>query len=526
MADESKPPSATANAKKPRKRFIGSKSATPSKPGTSSSTIIAHQIPEDILSDALLNDAIKQLPSNYSFEIHKTIHHVRKNAATMVGLQLPEGLQMFACVIADIIERFTNALAVIMGDVTYGACCIDDYTAVALGCDMMVHYGHSCLVPMDQTKIKTLYVFVEIAVDSNHLAQTIRLNFPNNRQRFHESLLDSEETDSQIPTGQIIGKSRHLRIEAASAEESAAHGNGTGSTPSAEPTRLALVSTIQFVAALQQLKEDITAEDVAVANRPAGLLEDSVAHESTGNEVGNSPPLVWSGKYEATIPRSKPLSPGEILGCTAPRLGDVDALVYLGDGRFHLESIMIANPTVPAFRYDPYSKKLTRERYDHGEMRTVRDQAVQTARQSIEALPASRPSLVAHKDAPPLWGVILGTLGRQGSFRQLQAITNQLSSSRTPIPFIPILLSELSPSKLALFNPHISTFVQTSCPRLSIDWGYAFDKPLLSPYETAVAVGKAVGWMDKQDGAEGGIYPMDFYAAGSPWAISRAKAVF
>lgn len=32
-----------------------------------------------------------------------------------------------------------------MGDVTYGACCIDDYTAVALGCDMLVHYGHSCL---------------------------------------------------------------------------------------------------------------------------------------------------------------------------------------------------------------------------------------------------------------------------------------------------------------------------------------------------------------------------------------------
>jgi 2-(3-amino-3-carboxypropyl)histidine synthase len=34
---------------------------------------------------------------------------------------------------------------VIMGDVTYGACCVDDYTALALGCDMLVHYGHSCL---------------------------------------------------------------------------------------------------------------------------------------------------------------------------------------------------------------------------------------------------------------------------------------------------------------------------------------------------------------------------------------------
>lgn len=35
--------------------------------------------------------------------------------------------------------------AVILADVTYGACCVDDYTARALGCDMLVHYGHSCL---------------------------------------------------------------------------------------------------------------------------------------------------------------------------------------------------------------------------------------------------------------------------------------------------------------------------------------------------------------------------------------------
>lgn len=62
-------------------------------------------MPQDILQDAQLNNAIMSLPSNYSFEIHKTIHHVRKNGATMVALQMPEGLQMFACTIADIIER-------------------------------------------------------------------------------------------------------------------------------------------------------------------------------------------------------------------------------------------------------------------------------------------------------------------------------------------------------------------------------------------------------------------------------------
>jgi 2-(3-amino-3-carboxypropyl)histidine synthase len=107
MTEENKPRKSN-NAAKPRKRFIGSKSATPSKPGMAAT--ISHQIPQDILLDDQLNSAIRQLPSNYSFEIHKTIHHIRKNNATMVAMQMPEGLQMFACAIADIIERCASSI--------------------------------------------------------------------------------------------------------------------------------------------------------------------------------------------------------------------------------------------------------------------------------------------------------------------------------------------------------------------------------------------------------------------------------
>jgi 2-(3-amino-3-carboxypropyl)histidine synthase len=54
--------------------------------------------------------------------------------------------------------------------VTYGACCVDDFGAVALGADFMVHYGHSCLVPVTTTRIKMLYVFVEIMFDTTHVS--------------------------------------------------------------------------------------------------------------------------------------------------------------------------------------------------------------------------------------------------------------------------------------------------------------------------------------------------------------------
>lgn len=98
---------APANASKPKKRFIGK-----TKGPKVSSGVAAHQIPPEILNDPELNEAIQQLlPQNYSFEIHKTVHHVRKNGATMVALQMPEGLQMYACTVADIIERsVSNAI--------------------------------------------------------------------------------------------------------------------------------------------------------------------------------------------------------------------------------------------------------------------------------------------------------------------------------------------------------------------------------------------------------------------------------
>lgn len=68
------------------------------------------------------------------------------------------------------------------------------------------------------------------------------------------------------------------------------------------------------------------------------------------------------------------------------------------------------------------------------------------------------------------------------------------------------------------------TFVQTSCPRLSIDWGDAFAKPLLSPYEACVAINDLPQW--ETEGREEGRdsnYRMDFYAADSPWSNARKK---
>jgi len=56
----------------------------------------------------------------------------------------------------------------------------------------------------------------------------------------------------------------------------------------------------------------------------------------------------------------------------------------------------------------------------------------------------------------------------------------------------------------------VGCWVQIACPRLSIDWGYAFARPLLSPYEALVALDvREAKWTDDKQGKE--VYPMDFY---------------
>ncbi|CAG0905103.1 unnamed protein product [Cyprideis torosa] len=326
-----------------------------------------NKIPDHIKEDEKLQGAMKHLPSNYNFEIPKTVWRIQEAKAECVALQMPEGLLLFATTISDIIQEFTGADTVIMGDVTYGACCVDDFTAEALGADFLVHYGHSCLIPVNQTSIPCLYVFVDIQIDLPYLVEVVKANIPRERG-------------------------------------------------------FALVSTIQFLPSIHALKQRL---------------------------------LEVEGYSRIRIPQCHPLSPGEILGCSAPRLdpSDVDLLVYVGDGRFHLEAAMIANPEIAAYKYDPYTCDLTEETYDHVAMRQTRGAAISRASEA------------------EVFGLVLGTLGRQGSPKVLQTLEAQLKGQRRST--VTYLMSEIFPSKLQLV-PKVQAWVQIACPRLSIDWGTAF----------------------------------------------------
>lgn len=73
---------------------------------------------------------------------------------------------------------------------------------------------------------------------------------------------------------------------------------------------------------------------------------------------------------------------------------------------------------------------------------------------------------------------------------------------------VTILLSEIFPQKLSLFGDTVDAWIQIACPRLSIDWGTAFEKPFLSPYEGAVVMNQIEFNCNES-------YPMDYYSNNS-----------
>ena len=338
---------------------------------------------KEMKEDKLLTLAISKLPNNYNFEIYKSLDKIKKiknkkKSKVRIALQFPDGLMCFSILISDILTTFGKCETIILGDITYGACCIDDIDCQFLDCDLLIHYCHSCLVPSTKCLVEILYVFVEINIDINHLVKTIEYNFDNSNYLY-------------------------------------------------------LLSSIQFNSSLFLLKRK--------------LLEKGY------------------DKNKLIIPQCKPRVQGEVLGCTSPILNkknENNYVIFICDGRFHMESVMIQNPLFKYYQYNPFNHRFTIEEYDYKLMKNIRYKQMEIFK-NINYI-----------------GIIFGTLGRQGNPSILKRLCSLLNKNNKK--YIIIMLNEITQNKIINYNK-CECFIQLACPRLSIDWSDQFTKPMLTPYE-------------------------------------------
>jgi 2-(3-amino-3-carboxypropyl)histidine synthase len=152
---------------------------------------------------------------------------------------------------------------------------------------------------------------------------------------------------------------------------------------------------------------------------------------------------------------------GQIFGCdfsTSYRIRDqVDAFAVLGESEFHAVGLALATGK-PTFMLDPYLDEVT----------DMQQAAEERKKRAILGIYKARDARV--------FGVITGLKEGQKMLGRSRWITQRLEMNGRKV--VQLAMRDVTPERLA---PHreIEAFIQTACPRISID-GFTFDRPVLS----------------------------------------------
>jgi 2-(3-amino-3-carboxypropyl)histidine synthase len=101
----------------------------------------------------------------HNLDLERVIQEIKDRNASVVLLQLPDGLRNTAFSLTQTLNEITGAEIIISGDSCYGACDLALTQAETVKADLIIHYGHS---PMIESEIPVLYV--EAAYDFNAVA--------------------------------------------------------------------------------------------------------------------------------------------------------------------------------------------------------------------------------------------------------------------------------------------------------------------------------------------------------------------
>ncbi len=152
---------------------------------------------------------------------------------------------------------------------------------------------------------------------------------------------------------------------------------------------------------------------------------------------------------------------GQVFGCdfstSFPARDEVDAFALLGESEFHAVGLALASGK-PTFMLDPYMNEVT-------DMKPAADERRKRAVLAVyKALDAE------------VFGVITGLKEGQKQLGRSRWISKRLEMNGRKV--VELVMRDVTPERLA---PHreIEAFVQTACPRISID-GFTFDRPVLS----------------------------------------------
>ncbi|XP_077548866.1 diphthamide biosynthesis 2 [Haemaphysalis longicornis] len=114
---------------------------------------------------------------DFRYEIQRCISWIRENSYRKVALQFPDEMLVDCVAVTLKIQAAVEGVVFILGDTSYGSCCIDEVAAEHVSSDCVIHFGHSCLsVP---SRLPVLYVFGRLPCSVEGLAEAVQGVLPD-----------------------------------------------------------------------------------------------------------------------------------------------------------------------------------------------------------------------------------------------------------------------------------------------------------------------------------------------------------
>jgi 2-(3-amino-3-carboxypropyl)histidine synthase len=197
-------------------------------------------------------------------------------------------------------------------------------------------------------------------------------------------------------------------------------------------------------------------------------LATTVQHVQTLDEVREI--LTRYGKTVIIGDAGRLNYPGQVIGCdysnTISIAKDVDGFLFVGGGRFHALGVALSTfkPTVIA---DPYEKRAY----------VIDDE--------VKKILKKRWASIEEAKKGKKFAVLIGLKPGQKRFEKAVNIKEKLEKNGKTV-FL-FAAREITPEIFMEF-PSIEAYVNTACPRLSLDDAVRFKKPLLTVNEALVVV--------------------------------------
>jgi 2-(3-amino-3-carboxypropyl)histidine synthase len=164
--------------------------------------------------------------------------------------------------------------------------------------------------------------------------------------------------------------------------------------------------------------------------------------------------------------------PGQVVGCdysNAKSIAkDVEAFLFIGGGRFHALGVALstAKPTIVA---DPYEERVY----------SVNEEANKIIKQQW--------AMIQEAEKAKNFAVLVGLKPGQRKLEEALKIKQKLEEKGKKACLL--AAREITPELLMEF-PTVEAFVNTACPRISMDDPSKFKKPVLTVNEVLVVVGE------------------------------------